>query len=724
MTSRTARAARLVAKSLAAMLVAGSAAHGQASNQVQLPALDISAARTSDAYAATPDYAAGAVNLGPLGNRSVLDTPYSVTNLPEDLIVNQQVQTVNDALRYLPSVEVRDQQGFEVSRPQSRGFQGSIVQNTRLDGLNAIGTTAIAAENLSGIQVLNGLAGSLFGPQTPAGVFDYILRRPTETPLLRYIESFDSNGVFTEQADLGGRVGPDGVLGYRINLVHGEGEDYVAGSNLNRTLVSGDFDIHIDPQTVIEANASHYETSSTGLPGSIVYDSGKSTLLPMAPDPTRVGIGQPGAGADLITDTGLIKIKHDIDENWHVELGGLYQNADRNLLGITNTFTDNLGHFTVTKNFNAVPHFDIGSNEAYLNGRFDVAGLRNDFTFGTNGFINGQYSYRNSIATVLGKSSLANPLLLYGKAIPATGGQYEAAKVDEQSIIIGDTLHFDQQLALQGVLSASFLNSEGHSATGKLVSKNATDGVLSPTVSLIYKPTPRLTTYANFADSVEQGDQAPAGTANANQVLSAYSDHEYEIGAKYAVSDRLLVTLDGFRMTRPLADTNAVSNVFGVIGKQRNYGSELFVQGDAAPSLSLFGGVTYIDAILENTGVAATDNERVVGVPKFKGDIEADYHPLFAHGMALTGAVHFESDRAATNTNRSFAPAYATLDIGARYSANILAHHATARFQVINVIDTTYYSSVADGNIVGSPGANTAYLGTPRTFLASLEFDY
>jgi iron complex outermembrane receptor protein len=38
---------------------------------------------------------------------------------------------VNQALSYLPSVEVRDQQGDEVSRPQSRGFHGGIFQNTR-----------------------------------------------------------------------------------------------------------------------------------------------------------------------------------------------------------------------------------------------------------------------------------------------------------------------------------------------------------------------------------------------------------------------------------------------------------------------------------------------------------------------------------------------------------------------------------------------------------------
>ncbi|MEA2740091.1 MAG: hypothetical protein QOH05_3398, partial [Acetobacteraceae bacterium] len=34
------------------------------------------------------------------------------------------------------------------------------------------------------------------------------------------------------------------------------------------------------------------------------------------------------------------------------------------------------------------------------------------------------------------------------------------------------------------------------------------------------------------------------------------------------------------------------------------------------------------------------------------------------------------------------------------------------------------YSTIADGNIDGSPGSNTPYLGAPRTFEASLEVDF
>lgn len=718
--------AGVVIVALSSAVTSGAAIAQQAGGSSDLPEVDVSAPSAPAAtaiYAAKPDYHTDNASLGPLGNRPILDTPNSVNVVPEELIVNQQTKTVNDTLHSLPSVEIRDQQGFEVSRPQSRGFQGSIVQNTRLDGLNIIGTTAISAENLAGVQVLNGLAGSLYGPATPAGVFNYILKRPTDAPLLRYIQGFDSNGVFTEQTDIGGRS-PDGKVGYRINAVHGNGESYVPGSHENRTLASGAFDFHLDDRTVIETNVSHYETSINGLPGSIVYDSGKSTVLPSAIDPTKRGFGQPGAGADLSTDTGMIKIKHEFNDDWNIEIGGLYQDAVRNLFGITNTMIDNAGNYTVTKNFNAVPHFTIGSNTASLNGHFDLFGMRNDLTIGTNGFINGQYSYRNSIATPLGSSNLANPAILPTQPIPNNGGQFKSAVLQEQSIVTGDTIHFNEHWAVQGVLSTSFLRSKSYAATGAVTSSDSHDGLLSPTVSLIYKPFAKLTAYATYADSVEQGEQAPAGTANVNQILAPYRDHEYEAGVKYEILNGLMLTLDGFQITRPLASTNATTNVFAVIGTQRNTGVEFFAQGRLTPDLSVFGGVTYIDARLEGTGNAATDDKLVVGVPRFKSDVALDYHPDFFHGVALTGTVHYESTRAATNTNNSYAPSYATLDLGVRYSTTIDKHAATARFQVINVTNTRYYSSIADGNIVGSPGANTAYSGTPLTYLASLEVDF
>ena len=391
--------------------------------------------------ATNPQYGADKVSLGPLGDRKLLDTPFSLTSVPQDLMENLQLKTVNDTLRYLPSVEIRNQQGFEVSRPQSRGFQGTVVQNTRMDGLSIIGTTAIPAENLAGIQVLNGLAGSLYGPATPAGVFNYVLKRPTDSPYASYTQGFDSGSIFTENIDVGGRT-PDGKVGYRFNVVHGQGESWAPESSANRTLASSALDFYVGDRTVIETNLSHYEAGATGLPGSIVYfgkQSPSSPVLPPAVDPTKLGLGQPGAGTDLITNTGLVKLKHEFNNDWNFEIGGLYQDAVRNLYGITNTLVDNNGNYTVTKNFTAVPHFTIASNTASLNGRFDLFGFRNEVTIGTNGFFNGQYSYMNSIMTPLGSSNLADPAVLPTKPIPYNGGQYKSAILSNQTIITGET---------------------------------------------------------------------------------------------------------------------------------------------------------------------------------------------------------------------------------------------------------------------------------------------
>jgi iron complex outermembrane receptor protein len=697
---------------------------------IQLPQVTVTA--PNGGYAATPVYSKTHAYFGPLGNQPIKDTPFSMTVIPEDLIVNAGLTGVNQALAYLPSVEVRDQQGDEVSRPQSRGFMGGIFQNTRLDGMNIIGTTAIPTENLSGIEVLNGLASALYGPETAAGVFNYTLKRPTDTPLYRFIESYDSTGVWTEAADISGRVGPDGLspdgaIGYRFNFVHGEGQSTVSDSNVNRTLFSGDFDFHIDPNTVVELDLSHYETDSTGLAGAIGYGAGKSTILPAAVNPNTLGLGQPGAGDDLSTNTVALKVKHQFNADWSGEVGALYQNADRSLFGIEDTMQNNAGEYNAYQGWTAAPGFNIASWTASLNGHFNVLGMKNDLSIGANGFSAGEDAYVDPKQVLLGTSNLSDPTVFGTAAAPNWGGEYQSATVSEQSLTVGDTLHITPQWALQGVLSTSFINAKSFNASGKTTSTDQDNGVLSPTVALTYKPTSAVTAYASFSDSVEEGDQATATDVNANQFMAPYRDHEYEAGVKYAPTDSLLITADAFDMTRPLAEAVEQANatyLYQVVGTQRNIGAEVFVQGEVLPSLSVLGGVTYIDARLSGDASAALNGGLVVGVPAFKGDIALDYHPTFAEGFGFTGAVHYESSRAASDTNYSYAPSYVTLDLGVRYSTALMfKHHVTARLQMLNVTNRYYYVSVADTS-VGAAGSNTAFLGAPRTLMGSLEFDF
>ena len=60
------------------------------------------------------------------------------------------------------------------------------MQNTLIDGMNIAATTDYPVEQFDRIEVLNGLAGAIFGPASPAGTFNYVLKRPTPSPQKRH----------------------------------------------------------------------------------------------------------------------------------------------------------------------------------------------------------------------------------------------------------------------------------------------------------------------------------------------------------------------------------------------------------------------------------------------------------------------------------------------------------------------------------------------------------
>ena len=159
---------------------------------------------TGNTAADTTDSAAGAgfktndIDVGPLGTKSWIETPYSSTTVTKEMIENQQAQSVSEMLKYSPSTQLQARGGMDVGRPQSRGMQGSVVANSRLDGLNIVSTTAFPVEMLERMDVLNSLTGALYGPASPAGQFNFVAKRPTEETLrkvtLGYLRIFSEPG--------------------------------------------------------------------------------------------------------------------------------------------------------------------------------------------------------------------------------------------------------------------------------------------------------------------------------------------------------------------------------------------------------------------------------------------------------------------------------------------------------------------------------------------------
>ena len=106
---------------------------------------------------------------------------------------------------------------------------------------------------------------------------------------------------------------------------------------------------------------------------------------------------------------------------------------------------------------------------------------------------------------------------------------------------------------------------------------------------------------------------APQAASNAGEIFAPYKLRQYEVGVK-AEWTQVLATLSAFQITKP---SGYFSNgVFGVNGEQRNRGVELGLQGEPIEGVRLLGGVTWIDAELTQTAIAAVQGNRPIAVPE------------------------------------------------------------------------------------------------------------
>lgn len=667
------------------------------------------------------------VDLGPLGSLNAEDAPFSIFSVSHDTIVNQQARNVNDLMKYMPSVQLEVRGTAGMSRPQSRGFEGDVTANSRMDGLNITTTTPYPAEMFENLQVLNGLAGAMYGPQNPAGIFSYQLKRPTDRRMENLAIYYDSEGTVNEHADIAGRLGKNNWFGYRLNLLHGDGTAFVDHSWIRRNLVSGDFDIRLSSKTVIELDASHYTYDERGTPDTFSYNN--AIQLPYAPDTSKPYLGQRYAGFNTETNSFLGKIKHQFNKNWRLTAGGLYQDAVRKMFNNNNLIINNHGDYQQSiVAAGQANDFQVGSNFAYINGTVHTDFIKHDLILGTNGYIRGNYNPTHTENITLGTSNIHHPQAFPGYQ-PHGWGRYQSGLTQQQALIAGDTIHFNKQWAIMSVFSWSWLSSDSWNIKGQKKSHDSREAAFSPTTSLIYHPLENHTAYFTWAKSLQAGDTAPAtGVTNPNQIMAPYRSEEFEIGYKVKFN-QIYLNVAAFRMTRPYAFTDPKTSTFSVAGEQRNYGIEFQASGQINDNLSILGGVTWLDAQLGKTGTEATSHKQIVGVPPVQANLLIDYRLPFKHnqllyGIALNVNLHYTDRRAANNYNTTFANGYFTTDLGLRYPFRVYETPLAARFNVNNVTNKHYWQSIYPNSINGGTANNSSYAGLPRTYQFSLEVNF
>jgi iron complex outermembrane recepter protein len=714
---------------------------------------------------------------GPLGNIPILDLPYSVNVISRQLIDDTQSRNFKEVAKYLPLVSFQEMQGPEVLRPETRGMQGSNMQNDMKDGMGIAVTTPSALEEYEQIEVVNGLGGPLYGPANPSGMFNFITKRPTEERLGELELDYEGSTVATAHTDLGGRFGKNKMFGYRTNLLVGDGNGYVTNSQLRRQLASVAGDVRATSHTTIEGNYSYYNVWQHGYPGWFAYaptttspstPGSKSILIPeQAPNPTREGYGQSFSGVNLTSQIGELRLKHDFNSNWHLVVGGLHQIADRNINTSVNQLTDNSGDYksyTANSFSSLAPQFQVVSDLAYVTGRFHTWKIRHDVSIGTTGYRFASWSAVTSpsktalcTAQAVCQANIDDPvidvippggLFSYTKTSPSTG-IYVSSIIRQQGFSLGDEIMLAPKWFLRVGASQDWTWTSSYTDTAATgynktsIPGGYTNQGVSPTASIGFKPRGDMTIYASFVDSIQAPDIAGTSTTttiitNASEPLAAYRSKEGEIGYKLRVR-RINFSTALFRIDRPFANytTNVVSPVCGtqsgtvncetyqITGDQRNYGIETMMSGRIVESLMVTGGLTVLNPKLTDTGIAATNDRNFVGIPDFKSNILAEYRLPVLTGTFFTFDWQHVGRRAIDDINSEYTPQYNTFDFGIKYTTKVFGKVTTWRVTANNATDVHYWSTLGPGSITGVPtGSYLAHLGDLLLVTASMRFNF
>ena len=239
---------------------------------------------------------------------------------------------------------------------------------------------------------------------------------------------------------------------------------------------------------------------------------------------------------------------------------------------------------------------------------------------------------------------------------------------------------------------ASVLASNG--GVGLPLERNDTE--FSPRIGLIYKPQDNISLYGSWSQSFlpRSGDQFLVLTP-ATESLAPESFENFEIGAKWDITNRLFLTAALFQLDRDAGTTIDPDNVDNlIIIGSRTQGLELQLSGELLPNWSINAGYSYLDADERGRVVnGVVDNRTLSQVPEHLFSLWNRYDVTSKFGLGV--GVTFQSDQFASISNNVELPDFARLDAAIYYQLN---DRVQLQVNLENITNSDFFPSAHNDN--------------------------
>lgn len=677
--------------------------------------------QVSDSMAATlpgklpTAYAGGQVahggRVGLLGDKDVMDTPFNITNYTQQTMQDQQVRSIADVVVNDPSVRNVNPWGGRFDQFSIRGFQ-VINSDIAFGGLyGMLSTYSVAVEMAERVEVLKG-PNALLNGMSPngsiGGGINIVPKRADDRPLTQFTASYASDAQFGGHLDLGRRFGADNSFGVRFNGAYRNGD--IAVDNQSLELGLGEFGLDFRGERIrLSADLGHQERSVDAQLERVGVAS--SLAAPDAPDADS-NFAQPWTYAKARDTHVVLRGEYDLTPDSTVYAAAGARRGRSDFLRHAVTVNNAQGNFTSTP-FQFLFNEDVRTAEAGLRVRFDTGPVWHALNLSASQFRLEWGTGRQNFAAF--SSNIYNPIV---RPEPVLGGLSDnLPKANEtvlSSLALADTLSFLQD-RVQLTLGARHqrVKVDAFNTTTGARTSSYDEHAVTLALGLVVKPGQNVSLYANYIEGLTQGPTAPTTAANAGEVFAPFKSEQVEAGVKVDFG-RVTTTLSTFQIRQPSTLTDPGTNVFGLDGKQRNRGLELNVFGEPREGTRLLGGVMLLDGELVKTASGTNDGNTAPGAPRISLNLGGEWDTPFLPGLTLLGRAIYTSSQYLNAANTQEIPGWTRYDLGARYALRG-GVPVTIRANVENLFDKSYWASAAASGLT---------LGTPRTVLLSVTFDF
>ena len=193
------------------------------------------------------------------------DIPQSIQVVPQQVLRDQQVTRLNDALRNVPGVitTLGTPGNSEASSFTIRGFEsGTILRNGLAD---PVGGRSLELSNIERVEVLKGPASALFGNGSPGGTVNLITKQPLATPYYAVEATVGSYSYYRGAVDLSGPLNDDKTGLYRLNVSYKDAGSFIDFAHDKNLLIAPVFSFAIGERTKLTLEGEYISADTNRL---------------------------------------------------------------------------------------------------------------------------------------------------------------------------------------------------------------------------------------------------------------------------------------------------------------------------------------------------------------------------------------------------------------------------------------------------------------------------